>query len=507
MAAPPAISPESRAAKFAWAAGLGWGNQVIALVIGLWLTRFLLARLGEGVLGWWAQAMAVVGYLGLIDFGLSALLPREIAAAAARAGDLPGILARYAKFALWQLPAAGGIAVVCFLVLTRDPAAPVAATAGLMAAAALLYPLRVGALALTGLQDVRFGGAVQPAVYLLGVGVTVGAVLAGAGPAGLVASWAAQAALVAGLTCGRLATRYRQILPTARAVLAARVPWRMLADGAWAWLAGIGFGLLMTADLVTIGWFYPPAVVFQYACTVKLAGLANPLVYAVCQAVLPGLTEVRAAGDPARVRRVTLAYTQLVLGLSGLCGCVALAANAGFVSWWVGPDKYLGDRASALAVLGMNLMHWRNAVSVTAMCLGRERVLWQVGTAEGVLAFAATAGWVGYGGPALAPLGLITVVGGVTLPVLLGVIGRQGAVSVRGILAAVAPWAALYALAAAAAAVAGRAVRPDTLPWLALVGGAAAAGYLLLMAGPALRSQAGEYLRPRLGLPPRSAGR
>src|SRR5262249_38522654 len=153
--------------------------------------------------------------------------------------------------------------------------------------------------------------------------------------------------------------------------------------GTWAWLAGVGVALAGTADLLVIGWFHPPEVVFQYACTVKLLLVVGPVVMTLCQAVLPGLAELRASADAARTERATLAYTQLILGLSGLSGCVLLAINAGFVSWWVGPSRYLGDEVLWPAVAGMNLRHWLNAVSVTLFCAHRERPLWQLTLLDG----------------------------------------------------------------------------------------------------------------------------
>lgn len=496
--------PESRTAKFAWAAGLGWCYQGLVFAVGVWLTRFLVARLGDRVLGWWAQAVAVVGYLGLIDFGLSAMLPREVAAAVGRAGgwaraaDLPGVLARFVRFALWQFPPAVGVAAACFLVLTRGGEAPVAATAGLVAAATLAYPFRVGPLVLTGLQDVRFAGAVQPVVYLAGVGVTVGAVVGGFGPAGLVASWAVQAFLVAALTWGRLAVRYRPALPAARDVLAARVPRRMLADGTWAWLAGVGVGLAGTAELVVIGWFEPPETVFKYACTVKLVTVLAPVVLTLCAAAVPGLTELRAAGDAARVGRAALAYTQLALGVSGMVGCVLLAVNSGFVGWWVGAHRYLGDRVAWAAIVGMNVRHGLNAIAVTLFCLHRERALWRLTLLDGVVSFAATAGWVAWGGAAWAPLGPLTAAVAVTLPLCLRVVWAEGTVPVGRLARAVGGWAALYAGLAGLAALAGKLGRPAGPAAVALVGAAAAGVYVLVMAGPALRAELGDYLRPRL---------
>jgi hypothetical protein len=493
----------SRTSRFAWAASLTWGYQALLLVVGLWLTRFLLGRLGEAVLGWWTQALVLIGYLGLLDFGLNSLLPREVAAAVGQAGgwrgasDLPGIIARFTRFLLWQLPLVVAVALSSCLALVRTDLVPVPVTLVLLATAVLVFPFRVGSGVLAGLQDFRFAGFAQVAAYLTGLGVTVAAVAAGCGVVGLVLGWVVQAWVMSALVCARLAVCYWPALPRFREVLAAQLPMGLFVDGTWAWLASVGGGLAGTADLLVIGWLYPPEVVFQFACSVKLTLVIGPFVMTLCPAVLPGLAELRASRDGARVERASLAYTEFILGLSGLFGCVLLATNAGFVGWWVGPSRYLGDQVLWAAVAAMNLRHWLNAVSVTLFCLHRERPLWQLTLLDGILCFAATAVCVSWGGPGCAPLGVGVTTVAITLPALLGLLVQEGTLSLRAVLLPVTVWAVLYAAAAVAAVAAGRLLRPDGLSGLAVVGAAVAVLYAAVLVGPTMRSRLGEYLRPR----------
>ena len=46
---------------------VGYTNQVLMTVVGLWLTTFLLARLGQADYGLWLIAMQVLSYLMLMD--------------------------------------------------------------------------------------------------------------------------------------------------------------------------------------------------------------------------------------------------------------------------------------------------------------------------------------------------------------------------------------------------------------------------------------------------------
>lgn len=461
---PPTPGAEGRTSKFLWAVGLSLGHQAVVLVTGLWLTRYLLSEVGAGALGWWAQATIMVGYLGLVDLGLNSLLPREVAATIGRGGDsvaeLPGVIARFGKFALYQLPVAVLIGAGGVALLVQLDGSSLWLSIGVMVVAVATFPLRVASGVLTGLQDVRFVGGFRIAIYLAGVVVTVACVRAGLGLLGVVIGWAVQTVGSVALAWGRLLTRHRQIVPSPRTVAAVRVPRKMLVDGGWAWMSTLGVGLAATAELLVIGWFYPLPVVFAYACTTKLVVVVTPLVLTICLSALPGMAELRATGDTVRIRRATTAYTQLVLAASGFLGVVVLAANRGFVGWWVGDAYYLSDSTTALATLGMTVRHAGNSLGILLFCLNAERALWRVTLVDGVLTLAVTAGLLAFAPPSVGPAGPLFVSVVYTLPTLLLIVGREGTVGMREWLKLPAIWAAGYATVFAATAVVVT-VRPD----------------------------------------------
>ena len=76
----------SRTNRFLGGLGFGYLQQVAVLVTGLWLTPFLLNRLGQHDLGVWLMITQVIAYLGLLDLGVIGLLPRETASAVGRVG-------------------------------------------------------------------------------------------------------------------------------------------------------------------------------------------------------------------------------------------------------------------------------------------------------------------------------------------------------------------------------------------------------------------------------------
>ena len=75
----------TRTRRFLGGVTVGSLQLVLATVVGLWMTPFLLHRVGQGVLGFWLVMQQLLGYVLLLDLGVNALLPREVAFATGRA--------------------------------------------------------------------------------------------------------------------------------------------------------------------------------------------------------------------------------------------------------------------------------------------------------------------------------------------------------------------------------------------------------------------------------------
>ena len=75
----------SRTKRFVSGITLGYAGQVLTTLVGLWLTPFLLFRVGQHDYGLWIVGTQLMFYLALLDFGVVALLPRETAFATGRA--------------------------------------------------------------------------------------------------------------------------------------------------------------------------------------------------------------------------------------------------------------------------------------------------------------------------------------------------------------------------------------------------------------------------------------
>ena len=93
----------TRTHRFLGGLGLGYFYLALVTAVGLWLTPFLLTRIGTRDYGLWLITTQILGYLMLLDLGVVALAPRETAYATGRAlgggdsADLSDTVARFRR--------------------------------------------------------------------------------------------------------------------------------------------------------------------------------------------------------------------------------------------------------------------------------------------------------------------------------------------------------------------------------------------------------------------------
>ena len=128
------ISRLSRSRRFLGGVALNYVNQAVVMLVGLWLTPFLLKHIGQHDYGLWLVGLQVLSYVMLMDFGVVALLPRETAYLTGRAigatqeEALPVLVGRTARIVLYQTPlVAAAVAIFWFTITHRLPLLPLPA--------------------------------------------------------------------------------------------------------------------------------------------------------------------------------------------------------------------------------------------------------------------------------------------------------------------------------------------------------------------------------------------
>ena len=191
---------QTRTHRFLGGIRLGYVYLALVTVVGLWLTPFLLRRIGQHDLGLWLVATQILGYLMLLDFGVVALLPRETAYATGRTlqggdeHDLADTIGRFRRVVRWQVPLVLVAAAAIWIALPAEWSELRWPFVAILVTFVATFPLRIYHAALQGLQDLAYLGRVQLAAWVAGTALTVSLVFGGVGlarssPAGSPRSW------------------------------------------------------------------------------------------------------------------------------------------------------------------------------------------------------------------------------------------------------------------------------------------------------------------------------
>src|SRR5260221_7953394 len=163
----------SRSRRFFGGLALTYGYQAMLVVTGLWLTPFLLGRIGQHDYGLWLVGTQLLTYLTLTDFGVVALLPLETAYATGRAGgdgkaeELSEIVGQTARLVLYQLPIVVAVALAMWLNIPAEWQSLRGPLGIVLLGFVVSFPLRMLPALLQGLQDLAFAGSMQILNWIL----------------------------------------------------------------------------------------------------------------------------------------------------------------------------------------------------------------------------------------------------------------------------------------------------------------------------------------------------
>src|ERR1044071_4760308 len=492
----------SRTKRFLGGLSFGYANQLLVMVAGLWLTPFLLYRIGQHDYGLWLVGAQILTYLTLMDLGVVALLPRATAYATGRAGsfesatDLPDIIGQTTRLVLWQIPLVALAALIRWLMVPVEWATLRMPLGLIMLAFVVTFPLRIFAAVLQGLQDLAFLGKVVIGTWFITTATTICLVLAGFGLYSLAIGGTLNLLISPFICYQRLRRRFPGVLPRKLSALTRTNAKAQLTKGTWASVAQIAQALLNGTDVLIIGKLLGPLAVVPFACTGKLTGVLANQPQMLMQAAAPALTAMKMGDSRARLFNVCTALSQAMLMISGAVVCVVLTINQSFVSWWVGAEQFGGFLLSGLILLEMLLRHWNTTAAYTIFCFGYERRLAITTLLAGVLSVCAAIVFVWLLGPIGAPLGTILGVSLVSLPGNLYVMARESGVTIGTLTKSLWPWFWRFVLLVIAAWSVTRVFIPQGLIITFATAALSALVYAVVMLPVALRAPLGEYLQP-----------
>jgi O-antigen/teichoic acid export membrane protein len=474
-------------------------------VAGLFLTRFFLFHLGQSNYGYWIIASQLLGFAALLDLGVVAVLPREIAyitgqpSAAEQAERIKTVLESVSTIVFLQLPLVAGMLFIGWLLLPSTWEGMRWPLALLLGGFLLSFPLRIPTAILTGLQDLGFLSAAQLICWCAGTALTVALVMDGFGLTALVAGYVATQLLTSVWAVVRLKRRWPAAIPR-RLAWPGREYRRYLTSAGWAIVGQVAQLFILGTEGVIVGYLFGPALVVPYTTTGKLLSVLANQPNLVMAAAAPGLSEARMATDGRTRLRISVALGQGMLILTAVIVVVIIAINEVFISWWLGPAQYGGLLLTVIFGGRLFLRQWNTTLIYTLFSFGHERRLALVALADGILTLILSFLFGHQFGPVGVPLGALVGVLLVSLP--LNLVGIQSDTGVP--LAEVAGsqlWWTWRALLLAAVAAFASTYWNDSSLTPVLVKTLLALLACLAVLGPLmLRPPLGPYVRPRLDL-------
>ena len=474
------------------------------MVSGLWLTPFFLKSLGTGQYGLWVIAAQLLLYLGLLDLGIVAIIPRSVASAGGNAepeireAAIADFLATTLRIVAAQTLVAALIAAILLRLLPTEWEPTRAALTTLLVFYVLLFPLRIPQAVLAGLQDARFVGTVQLAGFGVGTFVTVLLVLRGHGIASLAAGWIATQSCMSVCSMLRLKFRFPWAIPRRLRVFDVSAEKKLLAQGGWVSVAQVSQMLLVGTDVVLIGKLLGPEAVVTYAITGKLISVLANQPQMLMQVAVPGLAEMRASSSPAAIIRVSTALLQGMLLVTGLVFCVVLAINHAFIWTWVGKEHFGGFGLTLLMLVALLLRHLNTGAIYTIFAFGRERRIAIVNLVDGLVSMTVAYLLIPVVGIIGATLGLIVGVILVSLPAnysaLLSITGSSS----RDFLRPLSRWIFRLVPLAVLCSIIQTWLEPQSLLGVALIGFVVMTTYIAVMRTIILQPPLSQYVPERI---------
>jgi O-antigen/teichoic acid export membrane protein len=367
-----------------------WG---LAVLTGLFVTRFLVGELGQGLYGTWLATGALFAYASLADLGILGVMPWLFAEAegaqdqrrlrrlydhglaVSLAGALLHILV---AIILWYfIPGALHLSVAEREALRGPVSVMVIFTA-------LGYPLRLALAYRQGLQDYSFLGTLGLLQSLLNVVLVIGFAEAGAPLYGVALGASFPGFLSGALAAARTVLKDRFLL-----VMDFDLDWQtfktLIGSGSGQWLGSFGWQLAFASDAVIIGYLGHRELVPVFAITSRLGLTLMQLSWTLPDSTSVGLAQMKAQQGVPQVGAVILALLRFHLLATGFVACAVLAGNGSFVSAWVGGGLFGGSTLNALFALDVVILSIVHAVVTPIAVLGRRMTVGLLTAANGVV--------------------------------------------------------------------------------------------------------------------------
>lgn len=346
---------------------------VVSLGVGFVLMPYVVRHLGPSAFGIWVLANSVVGYLGLLDVGLSPTLTKKSAELVG--SGLPEDIDKLNRTVSTITVLYVGLGLILgagigLLALSADRLFNVSASelqtlravlwvVGLQTA--LGFPMSVWNALVCGLQDYHVLSAINITVNILRGILTVLILRSGGGLVDLV--WMGFGLAAFAWMAGRW--RVRRRIPALRIRAGSFDPAKARELGQFSGVMLIwsvaGYALHQ-ADRVLIGLFRPVAAVTTYEVGGRLSNYSRSIMHSWLDTIFPTASALGAEGDRATLRVLYLRATKYLLASYAAVVVALMAFGRAFIDLWMGSGFAASYWVMALLLFG-NLYQSQNVVA------------------------------------------------------------------------------------------------------------------------------------------------
>lgn len=357
---------------------VNWTAFLVTLLTGFWMSPFLIRHLGESVYGVWVLTGSLVGYLGLLDFGVTQSTVKYIAEYRAR-NDQEAIN-RVVTGGMFVFSIVGIIALTASMLLglvfnrffhTQLPNTTVALVVFLVGLnLAVTFPASVFLGVLRGYQRYDIGAMATSISILLRSGLIVWVVLLGYGLVEL-------AAITLVFDVGRLAYVIWRVfglnpdIRIGRAYYRREELARLFGHSVWVFMIMVGDQVNFYTDAVVIGLFLPAAAITVYSIAFRLVGYLRSLVVEMVGVLMPAVSGMHASDDSSGVSDLMVAGAKFTLLLGMPPAIVFFVLGDRFIELWVGPTFH--ESAVLLNILTVGILAHLCEMTVTTVLVGMGR--------------------------------------------------------------------------------------------------------------------------------------
>jgi len=321
-----------------------WVGYAVQVVVGFFLTPFVILSLGETRYGVWTLVVGLTGYYGLLDLGVASGMTQYLTRYVA-AKDIDK-LNTSASTGFVALSCIGFLVFVGSLIIALSAswlfriqaASPVEVTWVLAitgTSVAMQFMFFTYSAVFTAVQRFDLSNAIGISTRILSAVATVICLKAGYGLVGL-------SLVVAGTNLLDYLIRWRvalRLLPAMKISLKLvnRESFReVMTFGTWNFVTASSDRLISYTDGLVIAAFMPVAAVAPFAIAANLRSYFDEIFVRIEFVFFPAVTELDARGDQAGLRQVYLVSSKFMLLGSIFLGSIGIFLARDFFRLWIG---------------------------------------------------------------------------------------------------------------------------------------------------------------------------